>query len=445
MRAAGSADTTSSRSKAHMFQAGFASIEITPAVGTPLMGWGRPADRLATAVHDPLFARALWVQQGDQAAAIVALDLCFIGRTETERVHDIVARQLGLQPRQVLLHATHTHAGPAVGTYCHLLDEPPSQPYTNDLVNAIVAVIGEAQSSQRPARLRAAVGRTSLPMNRRQRANGQIINGPNPDGATYDKLPICFLQDTSGKPICLLFSISTHPVCFSGTAVSADYPGAAIATLEQTELGVRCALFLQGMAGDSRPRTLADGAAWVRQPGAQETLETGRILAQEVRDGLKALAEVEPHVSSALIETCWPLQPLPDAKAYEAIASGEDPIRKRWARHQLERLRRGTARQSAPILMHALQLGTGLRLVALEGEPCHPYGQLIERQFDAGVTIPIGYTGGEGLYLVTSSMLDEGGYECNSYREYHQPAPLAQGVEKACEQGVRRLMEMGVA
>ena len=74
MRAAGSADTTSSRSKAHMFQAGFASIEITPAVGTPLMGWGRPADRLATAVHDPLFARALWVQRGDRATPFAQLD-----------------------------------------------------------------------------------------------------------------------------------------------------------------------------------------------------------------------------------------------------------------------------------------------------------------------------------------------------------------------------------
>jgi hypothetical protein len=78
-------------------------------------------------------------------------------------------------------------------------------------------------------------------------------------------------------------------------------------------------------------------------------------------------------------------------------------------------------------------------MVALEGEPVAELGFLMRRCFRSGVTFALGYTNGEGLYLPTSAMLAEGGYEVESYYEYGLPAPLASGIEAVLEREIRAL------
>ncbi len=45
-------------------------------------------------------------------------------------------------------------------------------------------------------------------------------------------------------------------------------------------------------------------------------------------------------------------------------------------------------------------------------------------------TFALGYSNGTGLYLPSSRMIAEGGYEVDSYFEYGFSAPLAAGMEK---------------
>jgi hypothetical protein len=56
----------------------------------------------------------------------------------------------------------------------------------------------------------------------------------------------------------------------------------------------------------------------------------------------------------------------------------------------------------------------------------------------------LGYSNGEGLYLVTSAMLDEGGYEPESYWEFGHPAPLAKGTEEVVASGLKELRKLGI-
>ncbi|HVF09887.1 MAG TPA: hypothetical protein VNA16_03745, partial [Abditibacteriaceae bacterium] len=58
---------------------------------------------------------------------------------------------------------------------------------------------------------------------------------------------------------------------------------------------------------------------------------------------------------------------------------------------------------------------------------------------------PLGYTDGTQLYLVTSTQIDEGGYEVESYTEYGFPAPLAKGTEAILQQTLAQLREQGIA
>lgn len=421
--------------------AGFSRVEITPPLGTPLMGWGVAAQRLSTGVHDPLHVRALALQQGEEIGLIIGLDLCFVGRDDNDRIHGLLGRELGLLPRQVLLSATHTHAAPAVGIYLELEWAPPLRSYLRQLDQAILDAARQAIARLEPATLQATMGRTALPMNRRRLTERGITNAPNPAGPIYDRLPICLLRNRAGQPICLLFAASTHPVCFSGTLVSADYPGAAMRVLDE-KLGLPCSLFLQGMAGDSRPRTLEDGARWRANPGGAETERTGRLLAEEVGRTLENLRDRAPQLRFALHDSCWPLQPL----TLEAIGAMCDarPACVPWAQALRRGMERGTVRSSASILMHGVQLARDVRLVAIEGEPLHPYGAIIENGFNDGVTLAVGYTGGEGMYLVTTPMLAEGGYEPESFWEYHQPGPLAPGMEQACLDGIAALRSQGI-
>jgi hypothetical protein len=126
----------------------------------------------------------------------------------------------------------------------------------------------------------------------------------------------------------------------------------------------------------------------------------------------------------------WPLQPAPTRTQLETELTGPQEIRRLWAGRQIERLDRGEVLAShTPVLLQAVQLADGVRLVALEGEPVAGIGKIIQRHVDSGVTFPLGYTNGQGLYLPTERMLAEGGYEVESAYEYGFPAPLAPGYE----------------
>lgn len=428
-------------------QAGFARIDITPPKGTPLMGWGSPATRLSTGVHDPLFVRALAMEHEGEEAIILGIDLCFVARDDAERWHGILTRETGLLPRQVMFSATHTHAAPAVGNYMDLKWLPPMHAFREQLDAAVMRAIHEARHNRRPATLRAGKGKTTIPMNRRKSHNGKIVNGPNPQGPTYDALPVCLIEDEQHKPVCLLFSASTHPVAYrAGDEVSADYPGVAMARLDK-QLGTPCSLFLQGLGGDSRPAALSKGETWAPRPGEAEIEIIGGILANETLltlDALRSSKSVTPRIRTALVTAEFPLTGNLTREDYTTIAQGSESWRAHWAKDQLALLERNALTTTAPILFQGITLGENVRLVAVEGEPLHHFGAIIESRFTGGITIPLGYINGEGMYLPSTAMLAEGGYEPESFWEYHKPSALAPGMERVIERAVDTLISRGI-
>ncbi len=88
-------------------RAGAGSADITPPTGYPLLGWAR-GDARAQGQHTRLFARALVLERGGRRLALVAADLNGIAGGLV--VH--AARRAGLDPREVIVSASHTHAGP---------------------------------------------------------------------------------------------------------------------------------------------------------------------------------------------------------------------------------------------------------------------------------------------------------------------------------------------
>ena len=67
-------------------RAGFGKAELTPPLGVELAGYGYYLQRRAAAVADPLYARALLLEQGEQRALLVSCEVLGLSRPVCDAV-----------------------------------------------------------------------------------------------------------------------------------------------------------------------------------------------------------------------------------------------------------------------------------------------------------------------------------------------------------------------
>jgi hypothetical protein len=431
-------------------EAGFSKIKITPSIGTTMTGFiARDRERGSEGVHDDIYVRALYLSHEEEEVLIMGFDLCFFSRGEVDRFKGAIGRKIDLAPRQILLNTSHNHVGPKVGTWQY---DPPSDPvYLQAVEYAIVDAAFQARDSMVEVTLWAGATRSSVPMSRRLRLDDGTVGArpwrPSPDGEVCDALPVCLLKTPAGEPLCLLFSVSCHPSTVHGFEISADYPGVAMDHIDHF-LGTTASLFLQGAGGDAKAGAIASGDVSWRRGTWNDVEEVGTTVADEVIQVLSgSLTQVEPDLRACTVDMEWPMQPNIGRAGYEALLADPDTdhTRRLWAAEKLDWLDRGYSLPTAiPITAHGVKLGDGLRLIGLEGEAVAGLGLQILAFYEDGVTFPLGYTDGAQLYLHTSPMLDEGGYEVVSSHEYRHPAPLAEGMEAVLDDAMKTLRDNGV-
>ena len=96
------------------FRAGFARVDITPPLGTPLVGYFE--ERRAKGVLDNLEANAVAFSDGERTAVVVAADLLGIEGVEFgAALRGRIAESAGVGEDAVYVHCTHTHTGPGAG------------------------------------------------------------------------------------------------------------------------------------------------------------------------------------------------------------------------------------------------------------------------------------------------------------------------------------------
>ena len=428
-------------------RAGFGSSTITPPLGTRMFGWGsRDDERGCEGVHDDLFARALWLTDGGEDVLVMGFDLLFFSRDVADRLRGAVGRRFGLAPRQILLNTSHTHNGPTTGTWWTALFAETDRMYLDRLERAVLTAAEEARHARREVSLWSGVTRTAVAVSRRKiDADGRAVWEANKENTIYDSVPVCLFRGTDDRPVCLLFSVSCHPSTVPGHAVSADYPGVAMAQLDAA-LGADCSLFLQGVGGDTKVRSYASepafGTTWNDMTAAGN--EVAEAILAAVDAGLQR-TPLDLHAHEVEIN----LPMLPHLRREECAAIRDDPdapsMKRMWAGRMAERLDRGEALPtSVSITMHGIQIGRGLRIIGIEGEVVADHGALVESFFGGGVTFPLGYCDGCQLYLPSDRMLPQGGYEVVSYYEYHFPAQLAPGIDRGLTHGMRQLRDAGI-
>lgn len=200
-------------------------------------------------IRDPLFTRAIVVDDGRTCAVLVAIDL---GAASNQIVDDAAARaskSTGCPAQNVVISATHTHSSNTRG-----LGQGP--PTAKAVADAIVEAATVAKSKLASARV--GYGTTTIDLN----VNRDLFNRklewrqePNPDGPSDKTLAVVGFLGNDNVPIGVYMNYAMHPINFylSGV-ISADFPGEASRYVEDLFDNRTVAIFSQGASGDQNPR-----------------------------------------------------------------------------------------------------------------------------------------------------------------------------------------------
>jgi|TARA_B100002003_G_scaffold250541_1_gene290298 hypothetical protein len=382
---------------AGQLQVGVAKADVTPPPGVRMYGYGARGQNVSTGVHDPLYAKAIVLGDGERTVAWVTMDLGYADKPLTRDVRAAVSAALGFD--DVFLTSSHTHSGPSF-----VSDFPTTaDPWVEELRRKITAAVVEAHGALQPARLGVDWGRVDLGHNRRRvRADGTVeMFWENRDAvptSPVDKSVAVVAFDTlDGDPIATLINLAIHPVVLGpeNLEYSADYPGAMMALVER-QIGGQ-AMFLQGAAGDINPfwdKTPLDEGAYdqMRRMGETAGGEVVRLRRELTFTDVDAIAL---GVELVPVGPRWDL---------------DDPqIRTGVRRDYLERFEREGEAEVVTLL-----IGPDLALASFPGEFFVEHGLRLKRESLVANTLFVGYSNGHLGYFPTIKAAGQGGYGADS-------------------------------
>ena len=154
-------------------RAGVARCDITPPVGIYHRMWGAATHDQATGVHRPLTATALWLQplsdEVAQAQLVIGLDHCVLVKDEIGRMQQAVSQSTGIDPKQVHVTLSHTHAaGLMMRSRADFPGGDLIAPYLDSIAQQLAEWAPQAIESAQPATLVYGAGRCSLAANRQR-------------------------------------------------------------------------------------------------------------------------------------------------------------------------------------------------------------------------------------------------------------------------------------
>jgi Neutral/alkaline non-lysosomal ceramidase, N-terminal len=372
-----------------VFKVGFAKRDITPQGATPMWGYGERHAMLSQGTADPLMAKAVVIEAGDDRLAIVGMD---IGRGPTsammEQIRKAVAKKVGVG--HVMIAGSHTHHGPVIeltdrnGFGKGKFDDAVA--YAKRLPELLIEAIVEAKNNAVPARI--GVAKKNLELNR----NRHTKRTPKP---TDPMLAVIRLDDAAGKPIAVIANFAAHPVTMDTMVLkfSADYPGALQNRVEES-LKTNC-VFMQGAAGDMSPNR-----------GELSGKQYGEVLGDHVVALAKSVETKTPeHASIQAKVNHFKFTSRVDFNNSILLALYERAFFPELVRNYAQEFAGGIEPELTTVLLNG-----DLALVGGSGEFfCNHSNRLKQRSY-VNDTLFFGYCNGHDMYFPTIEAVSEGGY-----------------------------------
>lgn len=426
-------------------KAGVAQIDITPPVGVDMTGF-IAREGSSVGVLDPLFARALVLDDGTTQAAIITCDLLGLHLSFVNEVRAKIAAQTGIAAAHILVTCSHTHAGPATLFLqdCGVIDTA----YMARLHDALVEVTQTAFASRRSASLSVGHGNVTANVHNR-RTPGDVID---PD------LAVLQVSDEEGTLFAVVLNYACHPTCLdaSNRRFSAEYPG--IATKKVQEATGAITLFITGAIGDVGP---ADrGMATMEAIGATIGDEALRVLEENKHNQEKN--EIHGKLVIAKEALALPLLAAPslewweaEVKRWQEMQSAPDipllpshpriPVAMRnWASRMRDLTQQGAIPSEVNTEVQVIRLGA-LAFVSAPGELFVELGLAIKSAAPIPHIFLCGFGNDDVGYIPTRWAYPKGGYEISeAYKYYGYPTALAAEAGEKLVATVNQLLKVTV-
>ena len=418
---------------------GFGKREITPPIGTPIVGYYR--QRFMKGVIDPLYVRAAFFQSGDERAIVLTMDLCLLGKDWVLRIREKCAQAFGVDVDAILVNGSHTHTGPLTGKdFASELEVDPA--YIDFLVEQAFCAAGEASVDLKPARLFCAVTEAKgISFVRRYRMkDGTYATNPGwkehelidcAVGTPNEELRILKVQREGADDVYMV-NFGTHPDTVGGEYISADWPGFVCSILEAAIHGSK-GMFLLGPQGDvnhfnpfkeNRGKVISEKAGEDYREAIAHARYMGRVIVGEL---LKVCDHMEEIGNEGISFASAEMQ-LPTNRSTEGL---EEAIRineiyyqhkDNWREYgfsqaELAGARRIIRMQSAPpyYSYNAFALKIGDYVIAAgPGEAFTELGRRIYAASPFAHTMVLCMTNASCGYVPAGSAYEEGGYEAST-------------------------------
>lgn len=262
---------------------GAAKVDITPSESELIERY--------TGVEDPLFARTIVIQNGEETAALISVDLGSVSAELWTQVSSRLDEDLDIDPEHVMLAGTHTHSAQ-------------SEREPDVYADLVVQSVEEALEAAQPARMGAGQGESYLNVNRStiDPETGTWWEGPNVNGVSDKAVRVIAFESLEGQPIAVYYNYAMHAVTAGMLdRISADYPGAASTYIEDSLGHDAVAVFSNGAAGDQNPRYF-DQTYQLREIRVQDYAERGEDISNAMPPGGEGLDRDDPRVATLIAQ-----------------------------------------------------------------------------------------------------------------------------------------------
>ncbi len=404
-----------------MLYCGFGKCDITPELGMDMPGY--TIKRVCEGVFDPLYAKAIVFENGENICALVVLDLEQLDRSDVFDIRYKAQAKCGIWHENIFVWATHTHAGGPVDSAMNSCRE---KEYINAMTEKAAQAICDAYNNRRPAKIGSATGEvknTAFIRRFLMKEGGAVMNPApgdtnliGPEGEPDETYTVARVEDAeTGKIMGFISSFGLHLDTIGMSSASADYPG-ALAELVRKKYGDDVnSVFFTGPCGNTNHFDLND--ITTRDGSTMRFRIAEKLFAELCRlDGEITCADADVEIRSRrFLEPlrCVNQDQIDWAKDILAGVKNDlydDRFKKDiFAKPILKIAER--IEETVEIEISAVQIG-GLKIISWPGEVFVEFGMEIRDAFP-GEDIIIGELGGGSVvcYICTHRGIENGSYE----------------------------------
>jgi neutral ceramidase len=376
-------------------KAGFSKVDITPSIPVMLYGYAS-RKTLSTGVHDQLYARVAAFENNGNKAILVSTDIGSYDYDLYEIIKKGLIDKFKLKDSELILSTIHSHSSPVVSLTAEWLNEN-NKKYTNELVQKIIAAVGEAITVMKPVTTGLGTGSSMVGTNRREmRADGAIKLGRNPYGPADKEVQVMKVTAADGSFSGAIFDYATHATSLGADnmLISGDVIGLSEQFVEKILGKNLIAPAFAGASGDIDP--------WYRilpgfneEPGwIPETVLLGTLLGEEVVTVFRKIKDT--NSGGAVSSITYTLEC--NRRKMDEPADNKDENQK----------------STIPVNITVAKVGDDVAFVGFSVEMLTEIGMAIKKASPFKYTFIITHCNGDSGYLPPANLYKEGGYEVTS-------------------------------